>query len=95
MENLQQMLPMVERDEWLHPVADRIADRHNRYLARMSAIEQQSGSIAGGSESGCPRLTMSLSSVISTLGNVRSCVLIKIAMVCGAFSCQTRCTVIC
>ena len=45
MENLQQMLPMVERDEWLHPVADRIADRHNRYLARMSAIEQQSGSI--------------------------------------------------
>ena len=45
MENLQQMLPMVERDEWLHPVADRIADRHNRYLARMGAIEQQAGSI--------------------------------------------------
>ena len=45
MENLQQMLPMVERDEWLHPVADRVADRHNRYLARMGAIEQQAGSI--------------------------------------------------
>ena len=39
------MLPMVERDEWLHPVAEKVADRHNRYLNRMSAIEQQAGSI--------------------------------------------------
>ena len=39
------MLPMVERDERLHPVAEKVADRHNRYLNRMSAIEQQAGSI--------------------------------------------------
>ena len=45
MESANNILPMVERDEWLHPVAYRIADRHNRYLARMSAIEQQAGSI--------------------------------------------------
>ena len=45
MENINKILPMVERDEWLHPVAERIADRHNRYVARMNAIEQQAGSI--------------------------------------------------
>ena len=45
MENVNNMLPMVERDEWLHPVAEKVADRHNRYLNRMSAIEQQAGSI--------------------------------------------------
>ena len=45
MEKLNKMLPMVERDEWLHPVADKVAERHNRYLARMSAIQQQAGSI--------------------------------------------------
>ena len=39
------MLPMVERDEWLHPVAEKVAERHNRYLNRMGAIEQQAGSI--------------------------------------------------
>ena len=36
---------MVEQDEWLHPVADKIAERHERYLKRMSAIEAQAGSI--------------------------------------------------
>ena len=45
MESVNNILPMVERDEWLHPVAEQVADRHNRYLARMSAIEQQAGSI--------------------------------------------------
>ena len=45
MDNQMKMLPMVERDEWLHPVADKIEDRHNRYKARMAAIEQQSGTI--------------------------------------------------
>ena len=45
MDNQMKMLPMVERDEWLHPVAEKVAERHNRYLNRMGAIEQQSGSI--------------------------------------------------
>ncbi len=45
MEKVNKMLPMVERDEWLHPVAEKVADRHNRYLNRMGAIEQQAGSI--------------------------------------------------
>ena len=40
MENVKNMLPMVERDEWLHPVAEQVADRHNRYLARMGASSQ-------------------------------------------------------
>ena len=45
MEKVNKMLPMVERDEWLHPVAEKVAERHNRYLNRMGAIEQQAGSI--------------------------------------------------
>ena len=45
MESLKSILPIVQRDEWLQPVADKIEDRHNRYLKRMEAIEQQSGSI--------------------------------------------------
>ena len=36
---------MIERDEWLRPVADRIEERHARYLARMKAITAQAGSI--------------------------------------------------
>ena len=36
---------MVERDEWLHPVAECVAERFDRYQRRMSAIEQQAGSI--------------------------------------------------
>ena len=45
MESVKKMLPMVERDEWFHPVAEKVAERHDRYLARMGAIEQQAGSI--------------------------------------------------
>ena len=45
MEKRKEYLPMVERDEWLHPVAEAVNERHNRYLARKEAIEKQSGSI--------------------------------------------------
>ena len=45
MESSNKVLAMVEQDEWLHPVADKIAERHERYLKRMSAIEAQAGSI--------------------------------------------------
>ena len=45
MESSSKVLAMVEQDEWLHPVADKIAERHERYLKRMSAIEAQAGSI--------------------------------------------------
>ena len=45
MESSHKVLAMVERDEWLQPVADKIADRHERYLNRMAAIEAQAGSI--------------------------------------------------
>ena len=45
MENVKTLLPMVERDEWLHPVADQVADRYNRYRRRIEAIERQAGSI--------------------------------------------------
>ena len=39
------MLPMVEQDEWLHPVAEKVEERHNRYLNRLQHIEQQASSI--------------------------------------------------
>ena len=45
MESSHKVLAMVERDEWLQPVADKIADRHERYLKRMAAIKAQAGSI--------------------------------------------------
>ena len=45
MESSHKVLAMVERDEWLQPVADKIADRHERYLKRKAAIEAQAGSI--------------------------------------------------
>ena len=45
MQNQNNFLPMVERDEWLHPVAECVAERFDRYQRRMSAIKQQSGSI--------------------------------------------------
>lgn len=45
MESSHKVLAMVERDEWLQPVADKIADRHERYLKRMATIESQAGSI--------------------------------------------------
>ncbi|MBR4994563.1 MAG: alpha amylase C-terminal domain-containing protein [Alistipes sp.] len=45
MQEVKKFLPMVQRDEWLHPVADSVAERHNRYLSRKDAIEQQAGSL--------------------------------------------------
>ena len=36
---------MVERDEWLEPVADRIYERHERYMRRMEDITRRVGSI--------------------------------------------------
>ncbi len=45
MESSKKVLAMVEQDEWLQPVAEKIAERHDRYLKRMAAIEQQAGSI--------------------------------------------------
>ena len=45
MDTTPKRLRMIERDEWLRPVADRIEDRHARYLARMKAITEQAGSI--------------------------------------------------
>ena len=45
MESKTAILPIVERDEWLQPVADKIADRHQRYQNRMEAIAEQAGSI--------------------------------------------------
>ena len=45
MESKTAILPIVERDEWLQPVADKIADRHQRYQNRMKAITEQAGTI--------------------------------------------------
>ncbi|MBQ8437648.1 MAG: 1,4-alpha-glucan-branching enzyme, partial [Alistipes sp.] len=45
MQNVKPILPVVAADEWLQPVADKIWDRHERYLRRMQAIEEQSSSI--------------------------------------------------
>ncbi len=45
MELSNRTMPIVERDEWLKPVADKILERHNRYQLRMEAIKQQAGSI--------------------------------------------------
>ncbi len=45
MDTTNAKLGMVERDEWLHPVADRIAERHERYMRRMKEITAQAGSI--------------------------------------------------
>ncbi|MEG1622641.1 MAG: alpha-amylase family glycosyl hydrolase [Alistipes sp.] len=44
MENLQR-LPMVEKDEWLHPVEGEITYRHQRYLDQKTAIEKAAGSL--------------------------------------------------
>lgn len=40
-----EILPIVERDEWLRPVADAIACRHRRYLDKLEAIEHSAGSL--------------------------------------------------
>jgi 1,4-alpha-glucan branching enzyme len=45
MESKTAILPIVERDEWLQPVTDKIADRHQRYQNRMEAIAEQAGTI--------------------------------------------------
>ena len=45
MELSNRTMPIVERDEWLKPVADKILERHNRYQLRMEAIKQQAGTI--------------------------------------------------
>ena len=39
------LLPVVERDEWLQPVADEIQRRHDEYLQIMGDIAHSSGSI--------------------------------------------------
>ena len=38
-------LPIVERDEWLQPVEEQMNRRHERYTAKMEAIERAAGSI--------------------------------------------------
>ena len=38
-------LPMVERDEWLQPVADEIELRHDLYLQKINDIERSGGTI--------------------------------------------------
>ena len=45
MQNVKPLLPVVAADEWLQPVADKIWDRHERYLQRMQAIEEQASTI--------------------------------------------------
>ena len=45
MEKTTEILPIVERDEWLRPVADAIACRHRRYLNKLEAIEHSAGSL--------------------------------------------------
>ncbi len=45
MKEEKKILPIVARDEWLLPVAEKIEERHNRYLQRMQEIENQAGSI--------------------------------------------------
>ena len=45
MQNVKPLLPVVAADEWLQPVADKIWDRHERYLQRMQAIEGQASTI--------------------------------------------------
>ena len=45
MQDQTHILPVVEADEWLQPVADKMWERHERYLQRLEAINRQSGSI--------------------------------------------------
>ena len=45
MEKTTEILPIVERDEWLRPVADAIACRHRRYLDKLEVIEHSAGSL--------------------------------------------------
>ena len=45
-EQTNELLRVVERDEWLKPVSDVLARRHNRYLALLAEAEKASGSLA-------------------------------------------------
>lgn len=45
MENKVHRLPMVENDEWLHPVEGEIEFRHKLYTERLAAIERAAGSL--------------------------------------------------
>lgn len=46
MEKTSRRLPIVERDEWLQPVAEAIECRHDRYLGKLAEIDRNCGSIA-------------------------------------------------
>ncbi|MFI3258674.1 MAG: alpha-amylase family glycosyl hydrolase [Rikenellaceae bacterium] len=39
----EKQLPIIERDEWLQPVADEVTRRHQRYLDALRAIEGENG----------------------------------------------------
>ena len=39
------VLPIIQKDKWLQPVADKIALRHNNYLKRLAEIKKSSGSL--------------------------------------------------
>ena len=45
MEKTTRRLPIVERDEWLHPVEAQMNLRHERYERKMAAIERSAGSL--------------------------------------------------
>ena len=45
-ENKKPLLPVVGRDEWLLPVADEVARRHDDYLRVLGEIEASAGSLA-------------------------------------------------
>ena len=45
MEKNTHRLPMVEHDEWLHPVEGEIEYRHKLYTERLAAIERAAGSL--------------------------------------------------
>lgn len=44
-ESEKKLLPVVERDEWLHPVAGEMARRHDDYLRVLSDIERSAGTL--------------------------------------------------
>lgn len=41
----RKLLPIVEQDEWLLPVADQMQERYDRYRAKLAAIERSAGRI--------------------------------------------------
>ena len=45
MEKTTRRLPIVERDEWLHPVEEQMNRRVERYTQKLAAIERSSGSL--------------------------------------------------